>query len=126
MPVPLTVGYNLFFSSLRENGAGPLQTGAFMAKSKAPAKVKHPPYKLRISRLTIDKLGVKLYDKVSAVVAELVANAYDADAENVWIELPLNTVLARPVLSATSSRSRGEVEQSFRGGLDFRLGPPRP
>ena len=40
-----------------------------------------PPYELRISRLTIDKLGVKLYDMVSAVVAELVANAYDADAE---------------------------------------------
>jgi len=31
------------------------------------------PYELRISRLTIDKLGVKLYDKVSAVVAELIA-----------------------------------------------------
>ena len=30
-------------------------------------------YTLRISRLTIDKLGVKLYDRVSAVVAELVA-----------------------------------------------------
>ena len=34
----------------------------------------HPPYEIVISRLTIDKLGVKLYDKVSAVVAELVAN----------------------------------------------------
>jgi hypothetical protein len=51
-------------------------------------------YTLRISRLTIDKLGVKLYDRVSAVVAELVANGHDADAENVWIEVPLNTVLA--------------------------------
>ena len=30
-------------------------------------------YTLRISRLTIDKLGVKLRDRVSAVVAELVA-----------------------------------------------------
>ncbi|WP_109724761.1 hypothetical protein [Fulvimonas soli] len=29
------------------------------------------PYHLRISRLTVDKLGVKLYDKASAVVAEL-------------------------------------------------------
>jgi hypothetical protein len=49
---------------------------------------------LRISRLTIDKLGVKLYDRVSAVVAELVANGYDADADNVWVARPLGTVLA--------------------------------
>jgi hypothetical protein len=51
-------------------------------------------YTLRISRLTIDKLGVKLYDRVSAVVAELVANCYDADADNAWVELPLSTLLA--------------------------------
>ena len=51
-------------------------------------------YTLRISRLTIDKLGVKLYDKASAVVAELVANAYDADAADVWVEVPLGTELA--------------------------------
>ena len=51
-------------------------------------------YTLRISRLTIDKLGVKLYDKVSAAVAELIANSYDADADNVWVELPLGTELA--------------------------------
>ena len=52
------------------------------------------PYVLRISRLTVDKLGVKMYDKVSAVVAELVANGYDADAELVTVRLPLNTLLA--------------------------------
>ena len=52
------------------------------------------PYELRISRLTIDKLGVKLYDKASAVVAELIANGYDADAENVYVRLPLNSALA--------------------------------
>ena len=52
------------------------------------------PYKLRISRLTIDKLGVKLYDKASAVVAELIANGYDADAEKVTVRLPLSVQLA--------------------------------
>ncbi len=52
------------------------------------------PYLLRISRLTIDKLGVKLYDKASAVVAELISNAYDADAENVTVRVPLNIQLA--------------------------------
>ena len=55
-------------------------------------------YTMRISRTTIDKLGIKLYDKVSAAVAELIANAYDADAENVTVTLPLNrwlTLIAR-------------------------------
>jgi len=52
-------------------------------------------YILRISRLTIDKLGIKLYDKVSAAVAELVANSYDADAENVTVRLPLSTALTK-------------------------------
>ena len=53
------------------------------------------PYEIRISRLTVDKLGVKLYDKASAVVAELIANSYDADAEQVKVSIPLSTLLAR-------------------------------
>lgn len=51
-------------------------------------------YVMTISRMTVDKLGVKLYDRVSAVIAELVANAYDADAENVTIEAPMGAYLA--------------------------------
>jgi hypothetical protein len=51
------------------------------------------PYEMKISRLTVDKLGVKLYDKASAVVAELIANSYDADAENVVVRIPLSTRL---------------------------------
>ena len=53
-----------------------------------------PDYKMTISRLTIDKLGVKLYDKVSAVIAELVANSYDADATEVTITAPMGEYLA--------------------------------
>ena len=55
----------------------------------------HDPYLMRISRMTVDKLGVRLYDRVSAVVAELVANAYDADAGRVSVRVPLATLLAR-------------------------------
>ena len=51
-------------------------------------------YKLRISRKTVDKLGVKLYDKVALVIAELVSNAYDADATKVSVELPAGEFLA--------------------------------
>ncbi len=52
-------------------------------------------YRMTISRTTIDKLGIKLYDKVSAVVAELIANAYDADATEVTVTLPLGEWLAK-------------------------------
>ena len=50
-------------------------------------------YEMTISRLTVDKLGVKLYDKVSAVIAELVSNSYDADATHVIIEAPMSGYL---------------------------------
>ena len=59
-------------------------------------------YTMRISRLTIDKLGIQMYDRVSAVLAELIANAYDADAEHVKITLPFGTYLAQ--------RRAGQVE----------------
>jgi len=49
---------------------------------------------MTISRLTVDKLGVKLYDRVSAVIAELVANSYDADATEVEIRAPMGELLA--------------------------------
>lgn len=52
-------------------------------------------YGMRISRLTIDKLGVKLYDRASAVVAELTHNSHDADATEVTGSAPLVTELAR-------------------------------
>jgi len=51
-------------------------------------------YMMTISRLTVDKLGVRLYDRVSAVIAELVSNGYDADATRVVITAPLGTFLA--------------------------------
>ena len=54
-------------------------------------------YTMRISRLTVDKLGIQMYDRVSAVLAELIANPYDADAENVTIQLPFGQYLARKV-----------------------------
>ena len=67
-------------------------------------------YSMRISRLTVDKMGVKLYDKVSAVIAELVANAYDADAENVIVRAPMGQYLA--------SRKKGRTKDK---GFDIEV-----
>ncbi len=51
-------------------------------------------YVLRISRKTIDKLGVKLYDRVALVISELVSNSYDADATKVTVNAPTGEFLA--------------------------------
>ena len=51
-------------------------------------------YTMKISRLTVDKLGVKLYDRVSAVIAELISNSYDADATEVVVCAPMGEYLA--------------------------------
>ena len=62
-------------------------------------------YIMRISRLTVDKLGVKLYDRVSAVIAELVSNAYDADATKVQIQAPMGKYLARKANKVITDRN---------------------
>ena len=66
--------------------------------------VNESKYTLRISRLTIDKLGIQMYDRVSAVLAELIANAYDADAKTVTVTLPFSTTLG-------SSDKEGDGEE---------------
>lgn len=76
--------------STASSHSGPQTEAAVTEKAKAAES----GYHLRISRLTVDKLGVKLYDKASAVVAELIANSYDADAETVTVRLPLGIQLA--------------------------------
>lgn len=53
-----------------------------------------PKYTMKISRLTVDKLGVKLYDRVHIVLSELIANSYDADAHIVKVCAPMNQYLA--------------------------------
>ena len=45
------------------------------------------PFELRFDPRTIKHLGVRMYSTLPPALAELVANAYDADAENVKITL---------------------------------------
>jgi len=43
---------------------------------------------LKLDGRIIDHLGIQMYQSATAALAELVANAWDANAENVWITLP--------------------------------------
>lgn len=74
-------------------------------------------YTMRISRLTIDKLGIQMYDRVSAVLAELIANAYDADAQQVRITLPFGRYLARKVQGLIEDQGFEIVIEDDGGGM---------
>lgn len=44
-----------------------------------------PPYEFTVDLAVIESLGINLYSNAAAVVAEMVANAWDADANEVGI-----------------------------------------
>ncbi|MCX4093995.1 ATP-binding protein [Nocardia sp. alder85J] len=72
-------------------------------------------YTMRVSRLAIDKLGIKLYDRVSAVLAELIANSYDADATVVEVILPWGVTLAGNVRVAEEPQYQIQVRDNGHG-----------
>ena len=76
-----------------------------------------PKYTMQISRLTIDKLGIQMYDRVSAVLAELIANSYDADAESVRITLPYGQYLARRVQGLVEDQGFEIIIEDDGGGM---------
>lgn len=53
--------------------------------------MRQEPLKLRFSGALVEQLGSQLYPSATASVAELISNAWDADANNVWVEIPFGT-----------------------------------
>lgn len=49
-----------------------------------------PTLVLRFGGRLVEQLGAQLYPRVTASVAELVSNAWDADARRVWITIPFD------------------------------------
>ena len=49
------------------------------------------PLRLRFLGSLVEQLGAQLYPGATATIAELISNAWDADARTVWIDLPLGT-----------------------------------
>ena len=50
-------------------------------------------YPIQISPEILELLGPSLYTNIYYVLAELIANSYDADAENVWIDLSKDSIV---------------------------------
>ena len=54
---------------------------------------------------TLEHLGVQMYKQRPAALAELVANAWDADATRVWIEVPEGPVATTSQITITDNGS---------------------
>lgn len=48
------------------------------------------PLELRFAGQLVEQLGAQLYPRVTASVAELISNGWDADAKHVWITIPFD------------------------------------
>lgn len=47
-----------------------------------------PPLELKFGGRLVEQLGAQMYPSATATVAELISNAWDADARNVWVQMP--------------------------------------
>lgn len=54
----------------------------------APLEQEEPDLVLRFGGSLVEQLGAQLYPSLTATVAELISNAWDADATNVWATIP--------------------------------------
>lgn len=62
---------------------------------------------------TIDHLGVKLYSTLPPMIAELVSNAWDADAKNVYINFTNNPEKAISVHDDGIGMTFSELNDQF-------------
>lgn len=79
-------------------------------------------YTIKLDRHVLRQLGSQLYGDTPSVIAELVANSYDADAKNVWITIDTenNNVL---VEDDGKGMSASDINNSFLNiGYDKRDG----
>lgn len=68
----------------KQKSSPPKGTRPTMAKTTADGSDEHP-YQLSISLNVLEHLGINLYSNVPSVLSEIVANAWDADAETIDI-----------------------------------------
>ena len=71
---------------------------------------KRPIYKMEIDLNVLQHLGINLYSNIPAVLSEAVANAWDADAENVRIDTEGDTIV---IHDDGTGMSRKDINDRF-------------
>lgn len=75
------------------------------------------PLVLKFGGSLVEQLGAQLYPSVTATVAELISNAWDADALNVWVTVPFDQEWGvgaeLVVLDDGHGMSRSEAQQAY-------------
>ncbi|EHH1632733.1 ATP-binding protein [Enterococcus faecalis] len=69
-------------------------------------------FSINFDKNTIDHLGIKLYSSFPPVIAELISNSYDADAENVDVEIDYITKSVK-VIDDGHGMTHDELNNSF-------------
>lgn len=69
-------------------------------------------FKIKFDKNTIDHLGIKLYSSFPPVIAELISNSYDADAENVEIKINYDEKVVT-VTDDGTGMNHDELNQNF-------------
>ena len=74
--------------------------------------MKNSGFKIKFDRNTIDHLGIKLYSSFPPVIAELISNSFDADAENVEIKINYDEKVVT-ITDDGTGMNHDELNQSF-------------
>jgi len=69
--------------------------------------------KMSFDPQTIEHLGVKMYSNIPNAIAELIANAYDADAKNVYVKLYNGIDKRIEVIDDGAGMSFDEINENF-------------
>src|SRR5437588_12138478 len=89
---------------------------------KADSEKPAPPYELTVDLQVLKHLGIGLYSNVPAVVSEMVANAYDADAKLVKITIKGDEIVVED--DGVGMNVRDANDKFLTVGYDKRLREP--
>jgi len=90
-------------------------------EGKLPSDERLPSFKMAIATGMLESLGLNMYTSIGKSLSEFVANAYDADAENVDISIPFDRIdLARAELR---NKAKAEVAAGTRDKFTVLVDP---
>lgn len=86
-------------------------------------KTRLPEFRFDIASGMLESLGLNMYTSIGKSLSEFVANAYDAEASNVWITIPFDTIVNER--AALRARAKAEVAEQKRAKFTV-LSDPLP